>query len=1108
MSRFVIAISICVTSMLTSWDSPCSAQWTPVNVPDFQHGRLVIAPYFINPDTGFIWQLQTTNYFYKTTDGGAKWSQLFSLPQVINQLYFSSETRGYAACMDGLYRTTNEGATWTKIYGSIVPVDFVSVYAVDSAIFGLSVNSYLIYSLNDGKNWDTISTVRFGSSVTGNKEDFVYTKSNGQLLYSSDRGKTWNTESIAGPGGRVSWMPLFSFPFCDEVIDSYDAGSDQYGFDGSSRPFRTWTNFFVYETGAWIAGNMCVAYLSEADSASGLFRSTDLGRTWQMLKGPDFTEIDDFDWRNLSVVGHGAVVYACDITGKLYKTTNGGDGTIQDQTNSFSYSFSRPFTSVDTVRIACDTGIIRFINTSPCDYFAMRGPVIEGLDPKEYSIYRSPRQLCSTGSDTISIVISPLKEGLRSAKFHLTFESSEPQTRETIVPINFYATKLLDLTVFPRIGACSSAVSIFTFCSSRLEIDRLELKGDTQYFKIDTSTLTKDSLHHSTGYVSIVLQPHKHSGLFSGTLHIYGKNHLDNEVQFIDTTLSFSDLVIAEMPKVFPGSKFVDLGTLSTCGKGIDTVFRITNMSCGPDSIIAVDPTTGGFSIFVDSLPTVLQPDSSIEVHIHFVPNDSGFFLAGSAIHVSSMGQTQRIDIALSAQAVREGGILAVPTTTFSAGNFPYCTGDTAFSNFISNIGCDTLVITNIRFANDGTFALASQPSDSLLKPQDTAWFGFRFAPRVKGPHAATLSFHSRNLHGGDAGHNTTITLMGSGTGGYKALAASTDRMELGELYMCQARDTVVWLHNTGCDTLQLDSAIIEGSGGRDAALHAISLPPDSVVPVRLKYRPDTAGHPTTANGVMTFYSNSDSVKIIRVPFTASIIYPGALFVKLSEPQSAKFGKSVTYAVILKDEGGAVAGGRHAVTSLSFDLTHNEDLLSYVSASGLTVGAGAGTAPLQVQHCTISPLPLNDTLGTITFVPYISDSESTPLTISNVRFDNALGVSSDCIASVSNFGSGFTYLYQCGDTYLRDVMMDVPFSVESVVPNPAREELMVRVRQQVSGAVRYELIDGLGRTLPRTTTTRGERETVLNVGSLPSGVYNLRVSQGGFVQSRRIIIER
>jgi hypothetical protein len=73
---------------------------------------------------------------------------------------------------------------------------------------------------------------------------------------------------------------------------------------------KTWDTLFKpYSIGAWIAGNNCVQYVCDASDSDhdferpGLFRSLDRGINWQFIDSPRFTEIDDDDFRNISVPG-------------------------------------------------------------------------------------------------------------------------------------------------------------------------------------------------------------------------------------------------------------------------------------------------------------------------------------------------------------------------------------------------------------------------------------------------------------------------------------------------------------------------------------------------------------------------------------------------------------------------------------------------------------------------------------------------------------------------------------------------------------------------------------------------------------------------------------
>jgi hypothetical protein len=221
-------------------------------------------------------------------------------------------------------------------------------------------------------------------------------------------------------------------------------------------------------------------------------------------------------------------------------------------------------------------------------------------------------------------------------------------------------------------------------------------------------------------------------------------------------------------------------------------------------------------------------------------------------------------------------------------------------------------------------------------------------------------------------------------------------------------------------------------------------------------------------------------------------------------------------AALIPPAGDSGRDGRSTpITGIQFDLTHNDDLLSFQSASGLTrvnhplpppwKGGGITdtfvASPLLFKEGAGSGL---DTIGSLAFQVYLTDSSETPLTLSNILLSTP-GFEPDCIATIDSNSSGFTYLYRCGDSELQGFLQTgtVPLQIESIVPIPANASLRVEGSGQ---NVEAELFDALGReTLPPTLHPL---PFTLDVSSLPSGTYFLRLSQNGYVQSREISIER
>jgi hypothetical protein len=106
----------------------------------------------------------------------------------------------------------------------------------------------------------------------------------------------------------------------------------------------------------------------------------------------------------------------------------------------------------------------------------------------------------------------------------------------------------------------------------------------------------------------------------------------------------------------------------------------------------------------------------------------------------------------------------------------------------------------------------------------------------------------------------------------------------------------------------------------------------------------------------------------------------------------------------------------------------------------------------------------------------------------------------------------------CGDSLLIEAMQGKPlFSLVSIQPNPAQNEISVGYR--VSGTGYSDIVIELENILGQTVLTQhsasaaADTQDILNtrqldVSALSSGIYFLRLSQNGYVQTRSISIER
>ncbi|MBK6263466.1 T9SS type A sorting domain-containing protein [Marivirga sp. S37H4] len=197
----------------------CGETWINIS-PDLPNlSTNSIAQASSNPDviyvgTGEVFAGNTTfvrgDGIYKSTDRGATWSLLSST--VDNADYISvnriavdptDENTVVIATNSGIYKSTDGGATWSETYSasSIGSVQDLQVDPSDYNIQYAGVNSNGIYkSIDAGDTWTRSSDgiaegVRFEIAVAPSDPNIVYTSTfSGEetvLYYSEDKGESW-----------------------------------------------------------------------------------------------------------------------------------------------------------------------------------------------------------------------------------------------------------------------------------------------------------------------------------------------------------------------------------------------------------------------------------------------------------------------------------------------------------------------------------------------------------------------------------------------------------------------------------------------------------------------------------------------------------------------------------------------------------------------------------------------------------------------------------------------------------------------------------------------------------------------------------------------------
>jgi hypothetical protein len=172
-----------------------------------------------------------------------------------------------------------------------------------------------------------------------------------------------------------------------------------------------------------------------------------------------------------------------------------------------------------------------------------------------------------------------------------------------------------------------------------------------------------------------------------------------------------------------------------------------------------------------------------------------------------------------------------------------------------------------------------------------------------------------------------------------------------------------------------------------------------------------------------------------------------------------------------------------------------------LSYSGGTGTEGTETVPLQINNLQLNGETM---IGTLRCIIYLSDSLQTSVSLASAS------ITSDdprCLALSTSTDAVTISITGCGDSTLaRFMQTGSPFTIESIVPNPAQNKITVDLSRKSEAPIVYDLFDELGRSWFHGLIS--SLQTSFSVTSLASGSYYIRVSTDGYVQTQKIQIER
>lgn len=274
--------------------------------------------YFLpsNPDYG--WICGFSGMVIRTTDGGNTWSGA-RVPGAnqLESIHFPSVNVGYTSGVEGIYKSTNGGATWFNITPSSSSFNLWGCYFVDNSngfvIGGGCTNGQYFWRTTDGgTTWNYFKGNLANSGLT----DLIvysmfgvgYASSSGWIWQTTDGGLTWSPWSDTGPNDWQEEITRVGNSFCVPTSTGCTGGGGGGGIRFSTDNGLSWNRF---NTGARMFGS----YLLTTQTAwacgdnRNVWHTTNAGQDWILKNcGFDSGNLDDIWFINSNkgwIVGDG-----------------------------------------------------------------------------------------------------------------------------------------------------------------------------------------------------------------------------------------------------------------------------------------------------------------------------------------------------------------------------------------------------------------------------------------------------------------------------------------------------------------------------------------------------------------------------------------------------------------------------------------------------------------------------------------------------------------------------------------------------------------------------------------------------------------------------------
>lgn len=1109
--------------------------------------------FFFNEQRGFI-GLDYPSGIYRTYDGGQTWLACTVPPSglngygTVNDIYMKDSLNGWAVAeefgSDGifgeqlLWRTTDGGVSWQS--APAIVESGTSVYE--------TLGGRVLYS----KRYGPPNPGLWVSNDQGNSFNFVAAGSYTDIDFVDDLhgvAAPFNTPTLWTNDGGQTWVPS---TYIEESWGVYgEKGTPNFVMAGEQHigTFSRQTNVVrsttygmswnqvgtipVRSTGH-IAGVGKVIYVQSDNLHSynfqltqGMYRTTDGGFSWKWVAGPDHYRDSRF-----CVVGClGAIVYAFDGVGGVWKTTDGGDGLISEPPKSPSFYPAFAQMTVDKCSNRRDTFVLSNLS---CETVTIES--IEFLDSTMEIILSEalkfgnmpllPAKLDPTDSRLLSVIwdpsksVSPAPGGTNYIRIRSSaFDGS--QTFDTLLVVQ---ARVLGNAPTPLLNSDSIKLQSASICEIREELVTIGNPGCDAMFLTDaaingTSWEVFDRDGNPVAF-PITIPSLDATELMvrftppaTGDYETLLDMKLEKDGFTVDTTVSISC-------RVFRSSSIaavdqLDLGSLAICYQLDTTIYIYSTSDCESLQLDSITLGAGEFTMTHDPLPIALGPKDSFAVHIHYTPKKN--FTSSASLNAFFSASGDSLSIATS---IFGFGVPGSSGVLFTGEAYDHkfldktmCGVGDSIEFSVANPGCDTMTLISAAFISSDPLAItyrANQVLPSIFADaNDKVTFTVAAYPALVGDHTAQLTL--RYQLSDYSIFDTTFNFSSRVTAGPKLAFVSHSDVDLGTTALCISRDTSIEIMNTGCAPVTVKDILVQGSPQyvftrkRQTPYVLNRFERDTIV---IAYVPNAPGG-FDAELLIEFNTDEDSVHLI--PFDVVTNDKNYLTMQLVERAQSSFAGDTTLFDVVPN----IDWLDPELKDISFDLFYDDDLLTYIPdwprpQDGAVITQEEVIGSTRRLHVVLEPvqgieLRSNIPIITFAFQTALTDTMTTEVKLASMHLNQDDAYYKNCILATNTRDTTFTLLVRCGEPIVQKFLEGRPiFSISQHRPNPLTEgtgyTLKVPVRLEATASIKANVFDEQGRPILEKyfqALSAGAHTLELNCAGMASGSYEYIMSLEG-----------